>query len=285
LALSSKTRLLLVIGDPIEHSLSPVLQNAALRAKGIDAVYLAARVTSGGLRDAVKGLRYLNCTGINVTMPHKVPIVELMDELGDSARAVEAVNTVKIVEEKLIGYNTDCVGVSEALLRAGFDMKGFKGVILGAGGAARAACIALSKLSPELTIVNRTYATSLELAGKLKGEGIRAEALEWGALPMALRGSNLVINATSRGMYPATEDSPVPREHLRPEMTILDLIYYPWRTRLLRDAESAGSRAVTGLDVLVYQGAESFRIWFGEEPDVESMMSSAVEAARVREPV
>jgi len=283
--ISSRTRFIFVIGDPIEHSLSPVFQNAAIRKEGIDAVYLAARVEPGGLEHAVRGLSRLGCIGLNVTMPHKVPIVGLMDGLDETARSAGAVNTVKNIGDRLLGYNTDCAGVEEALLRAGLRGNGKRAVVLGAGGAARAVCVALSRLSHEIAIVNRTHETAVGLAEKLRGRGIGAEAVKWDELPKALEGSDLLVNTTSRGMHPAIDDSPVPREYLRPEMAVLDLIYYPWRTRLLKDAELVGSKAITGLDVLVYQGAESFRIWFEREPDVGLMMSSATEAARAREPV
>jgi len=283
--ISSRTRFVFVIGDPIEHSLSPVFQNAALRKGGIDAVYLAARVEPGGLEHAVRGLSRLGCIGLNVTMPHKVTIVGLMDELDETAKSAGAVNTVKYIGGKLYGFNTDCAGVGEALLRAGLRAHDMKAVVLGAGGAARATCVALSKFAQEIAIVNRTYETAVELAERLRGRGIGAEAVRWDELPKALEGSGLLINTTSRGMHPAIDDSPVPKGLLRPEMAVLDLIYYPWRTRLLRDAERVGSKTITGLDVLVYQGAESFRIWFEREPDVGLMMSSAVEAARVRESV
>ena len=283
--ISSRTRFVFVIGDPIEHSLSPVFQNAALRKEGIDAVYLAARVEPGNLEHAVRGLSNLGCIGLNVTMPHKVPIVGFMDELDETAKSAGAVNTVKNFGGKLVGYNTDCAGVEEALLRAGLRENGKKAVVLGAGGAARAACVALSRFAREITIVNRTHETAVELAEKLMGRGIRAEAVRWDELPKALEGSSLLVNTTSRGMHPAIDDSPVPLECLRPEMAVLDLIYYPWRTKLMRDAERIGSKTITGLDVLVFQGAESFRIWFEREPDVGLMMSSATEAARARERV
>ena len=283
--ISSATRFIFVIGDPIEHSLSPIFQNAALRNAGIDAVYLAARVESRDLENAVRGLSHLGCMGLNVTMPHKVPIMDYVDGLDESARSAGAVNTVKNADGKLTGYNTDIFGVSEALMRAGFRSGGDKAVVLGAGGAARATCIALRKFSREIVIVNRTYETALELAAKLRGQGMIAEAVKWDELPRALEGTSLIINTTSRGMHPAIDDSPVTKEQLRPEMTVLDLIYYPWRTRLLRDAESMGSRTITGLDVLVHQGAESFRIWFDREPDVKLMMATATEAARARETV
>jgi len=283
--ISGTTRFLFVIGDPIEHSLSPIFQNAAIREVGMDAVYLAARVEPRDLEVAVGGLSGLGCLGFNVTMPHKVPIMEYMFELDESARSAGAVNTVKNAEGRLLGYNTDCLGVSEALIGAGFRANGEKAVVLGAGGAARATCIALRDRAGEMTIVNRTYETALELVAKLRGQGIEAEAVRWELMPQALEGSSLLVNTTSRGMHPAVDDSPVPKDLLSPEMTVLDLIYYPWRTKLLRDAEEMGSRTISGLDVLVYQGAESFRIWFNREPDVQLMMSSAVEAARAREPV
>jgi len=283
--ISSRTRFIFVIGDPIDHSLSPIFQNAALMKEGIDAIYLAARVVPGGLENAVRGLSHLGCIGLNVTMPHKVPILAIMDELDETAKSAGAVNTVKYFGERLVGYNTDCTGVEEALLRSGVGGNCRKAVVLGAGGAARATCVALSRLTREIAIVNRTYETAVELVEKLRGRGIGAEAVRWEELPRALEASGLLVNTTSRGMHPAVDDSPVPQGYLRPELAVLDLIYYPWRTRLLRDAERVGSKTITGLDVLVYQGAESFRIWFEREPDVGLMMASAAEAARAREHV
>ncbi|MGQ9514363.1 MAG: shikimate dehydrogenase [Thermoproteota archaeon] len=285
LEISARTRFLLLIGDPVEHSLSPIFQNAALRKEGIDAVYLASRVREKNLGSVVRGLACLECLGFNVTMPHKVRILEYMNELDESAKLAGAVNTVKNEDGRLLGYNTDCKGINEALSRSGFDMKNFKATILGAGGAARAACVGLASFEPKIILVNRTYETAVDLAAALAKRGLRVEAARWEDMPSALKDTNLLINTTSRGMYPEIDDSPVPKEYLRGDIFVLDLIYYPWRTKLLRDAERAGSKVITGLDVLVYQGAESFRIWFGKEPDVELMMSTAIEAARSREPV
>ncbi|MEM2905967.1 MAG: shikimate dehydrogenase [Candidatus Bathyarchaeia archaeon] len=282
LRLSAKTKLYAVIGDPVEHSLSPAMHNAAFESLGLNAVYLAFRVEREILQAALSGVRALGILGLNVTMPLKTDIVKYLDELGSTARFVQAVNTVVNREGKLIGFDTDGVGALKALASAGVELHGLKVTLLGAGGAAKAIAYHLVRSCRSLAILNRSPEKALTLAELVRTQGqaqVVARALTRTGLEEELRESSLVINATSVGMKPQEMETPIPRELLRPDLTVFDLVYNPVETRLLIEARERGAATIDGLSMLVHQGAESFRIWTGREPPLETMMQAVRQAA------
>jgi shikimate dehydrogenase len=279
LKITSGTRLYGIIGNPIEHSLSPAMQNAAFEAVGLDAVYLALRVESSRLRQAIEGFRAVNLSGFNVTIPHKVAVMEYLDELDDSAATIGATNTVVNSDGRLIGYNTDGIGAMEALRDAGIDTRGRRVLLLGAGGAARALAFSLAKTAERITILNRTAPKAEGLAEDLR-RATRAtvahDKLDPSTLSKEVISADLLVNATSVGMHPRPEETPVDARFLRRDMVVFDIVYSPLETRLLREAREAGATTVGGLMMLVHQGAQAFELWTGKKAPIP-MMTKALQ--------
>lgn len=247
-------------------------------------MYLAFPVRPERLRKALEGTAALGMVGVNLTVPHKVAATEFMHELAPAAQALGAVNTVRVDENGLYGDNTDAVGFLLAAREDGVVLRDARAVVYGAGGAARAVVYALLAEHADVTVVNRTIAHAETLLNELASVMPRACAAKVAAPGSseerdALRSSDLLVNATSLGMSPNVDTSPVNRpDLLRAGMTVMDLVYRPRRTRLLVEAGERGCRCINGVSMLVHQGAESFRIWFGIEPNT-FVMRNAVESA------
>jgi shikimate dehydrogenase len=268
----------MLLGDPVEGSLSPAMHNAAFRELGMAAVYVAVGVPKDFLEDMVNGIRSLGVRGFNVTIPHKIAVIDLLDELDDSAFSVEAVNTVVNSQGRLIGYNTDGVGALRALEERLGQVKGKRVLLLGAGGAARAIAYALAKEGCEVTVANRTLSKAEALASIVKrrlNRELPVIPLERSELEQALREAEVLVNATSVGMYPNMKETLVTADMLRPGVAVMDIVYKPPRTRLLQEAEKAGATVINGLGMLVHQAGLSFRIWTGREPPIGVMRIAA----------
>ena len=277
--ISGKTRVCGVIGDPIEHTLSPIMQNAAFNALKLDYTFLAFKVKNAELENAVNGMRALNIRGLNVTMPHKSTILNFLDRTDLSAQIVNSVNTILNKEGKLLGFNTDGVGALKALRENGVELKGRKVLLLGAGGAARAIAYAMAKESDELAVLNRTLKQSQGLAKLLEktvNKKIGAGSLSPKEIQQNLQDSDILINATSIGMKPKPEESLVAPKLLRPDLAVMDIVYNPIETKLAKDAKAAGAKVVSGVEMLIYQGAASFEIWTGKSAPVEVMRQAAL---------
>lgn len=280
--ISGKTRVLGVIGHPVEHTSSPAMHNAALAALGLDYVYTAFAVRPEELGQAIAGIRALNFRGLNVTVPHKVGVMTLLDEVSPEARAIGAVNTIDHREGRLIGHNTDAFGAMQSLrLDGGLETLPARVALLGAGGAARAILYGLLQ-RPEVehvALLNRTPEKAGALAADLDPQGRRVRP---GVLDASsgeqVAASGLLINATAIGMSPHPHVSPLPDPScLHPGMVVLDIVYNPLETLLLRQARPAGARPVDGLGMLARQGARAFALWTGMEPPVEVMRAAALE--------
>lgn len=275
-AVTGRTRLAGVIGDPVAHSLSPAMHNAAYAALGLDWCYLPLHVTPARLEAALRGLVALGFAGANVTIPHKERAAALADELTPAARAVGAVNTLTVRGEELLGDNTDVGGTLMAVAEAGVELEGRRAVVLGAGGSARAVVYALAEAGAAVTVANRTPTRAEELvqdlAPRVRGEVEALPLADAGGLQARLAGAALLVNTTPVGMQPGPDLSPLPAGvRCGPELTVLDLVYAPRRTRLLRLAAARGCRTIEGLRVLVHQGALSFTIWTGRAAPLEAM--------------
>jgi shikimate dehydrogenase len=262
--ISGSTRLAGVIGWPIDHTLSPAMHNAAYEELGLDWVYIPLGVPDeAGVRRVAAAARSLPFVGFNVTMPYKQIALELCDEVAQVARIAGAVNTVHVVDGALIGYNTDGRGLLEALeSEAGFEPQGKAVAVLGAGGAASSAVVALVLGgASRVTIVNRSRERADELAERvaLLGRDTEIVCLQPEASETPVREADLVLNATSLGMRP-DDPSPVPSEWLRPEHVVYDLVYAV-PTRLVAEARAIGANAHDGLGMLVCQGATAADIW------------------------
>ncbi|HEU5322419.1 MAG TPA: shikimate dehydrogenase [Methylomirabilota bacterium] len=277
------TKLLGVIGYPAKQSLSAVFQQAAFDALGLDLRYEVWPTPPERLAEVVQGLRAPDRLGANVTIPHKETVVPMMDETDELVRRLGAVNTIVNREGRLYGHNTDAGGFLRALREdGGFDPAGARVLVAGAGGAARAVVIALADAgAPSITIINRTFPRAGRLVEELQPHAGDTELhalpdvhASWMASVVSCR---LLINCTSVGMAgtPEEKDSPLPIDLIPAGALVFDLIYRPPKTRLMAAAEKRGSRVLGGLPMLVYQGAESFRLWTGAEPPLDVMFKAA----------
>ena len=274
-----------IFGYPIGHSLSPVFQQAALDHYEIDARYEAWETSPADLGAAVARLRGCEYLGANVTVPHKVEVMAHLDEVDELARLIGAVNTIVKHGERLIGHNTDAGGFVESLRRAGgFDPKGRRALLLGAGGAARAAAFALARGgASELVIANRTLERAVALAAELGGDGrgvIAIRLADAASLGEAAAGADLIVNSTTVGMRhtPEQDASPLPDGVLGCGSVVYDMVYNPARTPLLAQAELAGATAVGGLSMLIHQGAAAFELWTGKRAPLQVMFDAAERA-------
>ena len=264
-------RLLGVIGWPLEYTLSPDIHHAAFRAMGLDWLYLAWPVPPESFVDAIRGLQALGAVGVNLTMPHKSTVLPLVDELGDDAAAVGAVNTLQFSAGKIIGHNTDVEGFSRFLTGdAGVDARGKKVLVLGAGGAARAVARSVAVLEAGEVVVAARDLSRAEYVAELAPGG---RVVAWTEGASAAKGADIIVNATPLG---SRGENPLPDVDLGPGQTVVDLVYQPGPTPLILGARSAGADAWGGLGMLVHQAAGSFRIWTGQPPPLETMSAAAL---------
>ena len=279
MGISGKTRVCAIIGDPVEHSLSPVMHNAAFKELGLNLVYVAFTVTTKELKDAILGARRLGLRGLNVTMPHKNAVMNYLDEVDATAKAIGAVNTILSNQGKLIGYNTDGNGAMIALQENGVYPEEKKLVLLGAGGAAKAIAYHAAQDVEELVILNRTPEKAKKIADVLRksfGNKVKGGMLSSTVLKDELETADILVNATSVGMHPDVNISPVLSSLLRRDLCVMDIIYNPLETRLIADAKSVGAKVVSGLEMLIYQGAVAFEIWTNCPAPVEVMRNAAL---------
>ncbi len=277
--ISGRTKVCCVIGDPIEHTLSPVMHNAAFKELNLDLVYLAFRVRKEELRDAIAGARSLDVHGLNVTMPHKNAIMKHLDEIDSTARSIGAVNTILNAGGNLVGYITDGIGAINALKENGVGLEGKKMLLLGAGGAGKAIAFHAAQEAEELKILNRTAQKAKELAEVLRkkfDKKISGNSLSSELLKKELEDADILVNATSVGMHPHVDQSLVDPSWLRPELCVMDIIYNPLETKLAKDAKSMGAKVVSGVEMLVYQGAASFEIWTNRSAPVKVMKQAVL---------
>ena len=281
--ISGKTKVCGIIGDPVEHTMSPVMHNTAFKELGIDYRYVSFRVRQEEVGKAIEGMRSLDIRGLNVTIPHKVAVIPFLDKLDPLAETIGAVNTIVNDDGVLTGYNTDATGFLQALRGKGVEPAGKKIVILGAGGASRAISFSLAERDTYLVILNR----QLELAwaenlarriSQLFEKEVKAMVLNDKNLEVVLEWADILVNATSVGMSPDVDGTPLPARLLKPGQAVFDIVYNPIKTRLLREAEVAGAQTIGGLDMLVWQGALSFEKWTGQQAPFDLMKKEAVKA-------
>jgi shikimate dehydrogenase len=256
-----------VIGNPVDHSLGPVMHNRAFAAVGHNGLYVALRVTDIG--GAMVGVRALGIAGLSVTIPHKIGVMAHLDEIEKTARTIGAVNTVVHRDGRLIGINTDADGAVAALEEA-TPLKGKTVAVIGAGGAARAVGFGVRRKGAETIVVNRTADRGAALARELGGTHVPPEHFDGS-------GIDILVNTTPVGMAPDTSAMPISAKVLSPKMVVMDAVYNPIRTKLLIEAERIGCRTVDGVSMFVYQGARQFTLWTGEPAPVSVMRKAVVE--------
>ena len=273
--ITGKTKLLGVLGAPIGHSLSPIIQNEALRAAGLDYVYAALPVRADALTSAVHGLRDAGIAGFNVTIPFKTEIIPLMDDLSEDARRIHAVNTVVVEENgRLVGHNTDVTGFLAGFAERRIALTGKKAVLVGAGGAARAVLWGLLRSKVSSVVIGvRNVSKGAVLAADFAANGdVRAYGFDDPAFTSALGSADIIVQTTPLGMTPHVEEMPpVDVAAIKSSAVFYDLIYTPAETRFLRAAAAHGHEAINGETMLVAQGAEAFFLWTGVRPDMELM--------------
>ena len=271
-----------LLGHPVGHSISPIFQQVALDYYNLPIVYKPIDVLPDKLAETIDLLRQEDFVGANVTAPHKETVFDLLDEVDDIARVVGAVNTIENQSGKLIGHNTDVDGFIMSLKKnVTFNPYGKKCVVIGAGGSARAVITGLLGVGvAHIAIFNRTFLRAANLANTMNPEGNKIQAIDMQEINLFERfvqEADLVVNCTSIGMKggPDPEKTPVPVDIISAKSLITDLVYNPEQTSLIRGASKAGANVLTGLSMLVYQGAISFEIWTGKKAPVDQMFFAA----------
>lgn len=277
--LDSHTIMYGVFGDPIRHSKSPIMLNRAFEEAGLNAAYAAFHILPGQLEDAIKGIRALQFRGVNVTIPHKLEVMDYLDEIDEGARIIGAVNTIVNDNGRLIGYNTDGIGYVRSLKEeTGIDLNGKKVLMLGAGGAARGVGYALAKEgAAHIYIANRTKEKAVELAHSMSGF-TQVTGMGLDELADVAGDAALIVNNTSLGMHPNVDSVPMDTALVRPGTVVSDLVYNPLITRFLREAEGRGGVIHSGLGMFIYQGAYAFEYWTGVPAPTAAMRDAVLQS-------
>jgi shikimate dehydrogenase len=268
--IDANTKICCLIGDPVEHSLSPLIHNAGYQALGINYLYLPFRVTD--IKRAIAGIRGLGIRGVSITIPHKTSALKYLDRIDPLAEEIGAVNTIVNDDGMLIGYNTDGDGALQALEEV-TTLDGKKAVLVGGGGAASAIAVGLKKKGVKLVVLNRTEDKARKLAKKVNAE-------DSGGLEKLyeISSADILINATSVGMWPSTRESIIPKELLHDGLTVFDIVYNPKETRLLIEARERGCAIVYGYKMLIFQAAKQFELFTGRQAPLAVMESALIQA-------
>lgn len=270
--IKGSTNIVGLIGHPVEHSFSPPMHNAAFDALNMDYAYVAFDVNPNDLKSAIEGAESLNIKGFNVTIPHKVDVMQYLDELDEVARLIGAVNTIDF--KNLKGYNTDGIGAVKAIEEV-TSIKNKNVVVAGAGGASRAISFYIAKYGSEsLTIINRNEAKAESLASDVSDSGLIGEVASdsINAIGNYMESADVLIDATPLGMHPNINDEPIVKADMMDEdLVVFDAVYNPNETVLIKEAIKANAKPVYGIKMLLYQGAESFKIWTGKTAPVDVM--------------
>ena len=279
--INAQTKLCGVIGNPVEHSLSPAIHNAAFQKLGLNYVYLAFPVAD--VESAIGGIRALgNVRGFSVTIPHKVAVMPYLDEVETTAEHIGSVNTIVVEQGKLLGYTTDASGALRALIDAGVTLKGQRVLIGGSGGAARAIAFALANQTgiERLTILGIEDAERRHLVDDLRAKSsvaVEDAQLDEPTLSEAIKGSHVLLHCTPVGMSPNIDRTCIPAGFLHPSLTVMDIVYNPLETRLLRDAKAAGCRTIRGLEMFLNQAVAQFELWT-QQPAPADVMRTVLES-------
>ena len=278
--MDAKTRLCAVIGNPIEHSLSPAIHNAAFDYLGLNYVYVAFRVRD--VSSAVAGVRGLGIRGLSVTIPHKVEVIKHLDEVDEVAERIGSVNTIVNDGKKLKGYTTDGTAALRSLEEKGVDINGKRILILGSGGVARAIAFTLiMKKRPASIIIGGVIQKEIDKLvhdiTSLYGKHTAGFVVNEKSLEEKLQNVDILIQCTPIGMHPETDNTPVPKRLLRDSLAVFDVIYNPLKTRLLREAKEKGCVTVSGIDMFVYQAALQFELWTGKQAPIDIMKKVLLE--------
>lgn len=281
--INGKTRLICIIGNPIDHSQSPYMHNLSFEKLKLNYAYMGFNIEKDSVKEAVEAMKLFNVRGFNITMPHKKEVMEYLDLVKEDAKLIGSVNTVVNENGKLLGYNTDGKGFIKALEERNIKYKDEKVVILGAGGAAKAIAIELAlKGIKEIIIINRTLKAAKEIRDKINDNieknMAKSMILDEERLREELKDASILINTTSIGMGKTIEKSIIEnKEIFHPNLFVADLIYDPLKTKFLSMAEEKGCKIMNGIDMLIYQGDIGFKLWTGKD-----MPKEVIEAMKER---
>jgi len=287
ITINSKTKIVGLLGYPLGHSFSPNMQNAAFNNKGINNVYVPIEVKPENFATVVKAVSSMNFAGFNITIPFKVEVIKYLDEIDESAERIGAVNTVVIKDGRLVGYNTDGRGFLRSLEEGlGYNVEGKNIFVLGSGGASRAICMGLAfNKARKIYICNRTFekavALSKDINKHIPGSSI-AIPMEYNEMRKNIKNVDAFINTTNVGTFPKVDEMPIDSSLLNEKLVVCDVIYNPKKTKLLLEAEKLGCKTISGLGMLVYQGAEAFELWTGVKAPVELMFDVVSEALGIK---
>ncbi|CAE6504427.1 MAG: shikimate dehydrogenase [Candidatus Nitrosotenuis sp.] len=264
------TKTYAVIGDPIDHSLSPSIHNAAFRALGMDCTYIAYRIPRGELREGIDSLRQIKIAGFNVTIPHKVEMIKYLEEASEECKVIGATNTVSNEDGKLVGYNTDMDGFLEPIKKRSIPISGASVLLLGAGGAARAIVAGFAKEGAgKIMIANRTQQRGQELARFASGLGLDVECTTLEQAGKDAGKYRFIVNATAVGLR--GEPSPISTKTIGPECIVYDIIYMPMNTDLIAQSKKNSATVIYGYEMLLGQAAIAFEIWHKTKAPYDAM--------------
>jgi shikimate dehydrogenase len=269
--INAKTKICMVIGDPVEHSLSPQMHNTGYEALHIDNqyVYVACHVDVNQIENFIKGIRAMRILGVSCTLPHKLAVMPYLDEIDDVAKKIGAVNTIVNKNGKLLGSNTDWIGILEPLNTV-TNLTDKKVALLGAGGAARSAAYAVTNQQAKLMIFNRTKDKAEKLAEEFKGDTYALDDYE------RIKSADIIINTTSVGLHPHEDATPLPKEYIANRHIVFDAVYGAKDTRLIQDAKEQGAITLTGKDMLLYGGAAQFKLFTGHDAPKDAMRKALI---------
>lgn len=265
--ITKQTILHMVIGDPVEHSLSPHMHNAGYTSLGINHAYIACHTSPDDLQRVIEGIKTLQIKGTSVTIPHKQTVITYLDQLDETAKQIGAVNTIVNKDGYLIGYNTDIFGAINPLKKL-IKLQDKSVAVLGAGGAARAVIYGLVQNGATVTIFNRTLETAMQLAEEFSCHCKSLDEKD------VIKDMDIIFNTTSVGLYPRIDETPLSKEILQKHHIVFDAVYSPYETRLLREAKENGATTISGIEMLLHQGVAQFELFTGEKAPVEDMRNA-----------
>lgn len=278
--ITSHTKILCVIGHPVEHSMSPTMWNPALQELELDYVYVAFDVHPDSLEKAINGIRSLGITGVNVTIPHKKAVIKYIDVVDPIALKIGAINTIKNEEGILKARNTDAGGAKKSLLDMGFDISGKDILILGSGGVSRALAYILAEEANKIVLTDlieeRATSVASEIRDNMKVD-IEGKLNNRDNIEEYIKKADILINATPIGMYPKVDETPISKDLLHDDLFVFDVVYNPLETRLMKEAAETGCVTLGGLDMLVNQGILAFEWWLNKKPNKDLMKNKIIE--------
>ncbi|MFX1294825.1 MAG: shikimate dehydrogenase [Promethearchaeota archaeon] len=278
--INGKTQLIILIGNPVEHSMSPKMHNAAFQKVGLNYAYIALRVDNDKVKEAIEGIRSLNIRGANVTVPHKINAMQYLDEIDPVAENIGAINTILNKDGHLYGTNTDGIGAIRSLNEENIKLKNKKIVMIGAGGVARPISYNFAPDAKEFVLFDIVESAvqilTQDLVQKIGGtiKGFKSDSA---LIAKEIQDADIFINATPIGMHPNINESVIPKNLLREDLVVFDVVYNPLETKLLMDAKDIGAKAISGVMMLVYQGVAAFELWTGQKAPVHLMKKMVLE--------